>query len=183
MGRPKHLLEIGGRSFLQWCLDALNRVVDEVIVSVGTGQELPALSSNVVIVEDLYPHRGPMSGLASTLTFTGAQYSVVLSCDAPLIKPDILTLLFKSVGSSDAALPTASGKPQYFPGVYSSRVGGVAKRLLEVGEHRISALIAECDCCLVSESQVLEVDPKLESFLNINTPHDFEAISALAGGD
>ena len=176
MGRPKYLLEIGGRTFLECCLDALHGVVDRIVVSIAAGQAVPTLDSSVLIVEDKEPEGGPLVGLASAVPAAGAIHSVVLSCDAPLIKQGLIELLFDAIGSNDAALPTAFGKEQFFPAAYYSSVGEIARRLLKRNERRMSALAAECNCSVVAESRVLEMDPNLESFFNVNAPSDYEAL-------
>jgi molybdopterin-guanine dinucleotide biosynthesis protein A len=128
-----------------------------------------------LIAEDREPQGGPLVGLASALPIAGTLHSVVLSCDAPFIKPGVIELLFDSIGLNDVALPTAFGREQFFPAVYHRNVGGIAQRLLERNERRMSALAAECKCSVVAESRVLEADPMLESFLSVNTPPEFEA--------
>jgi molybdenum cofactor guanylyltransferase len=176
MGTPKHLLKLGDRTFLECCLGALEGVVEHVIVSIGAGHETPALDSAIQIIEDRQPDNGPLSGLASTLQSLDAEHIAVISCDAPLIKPGVLSLLFDAIGTHDAALYNADGRTQHFPGVYDRKVGGIAHRLLESGEHRMSALVGACRCFIVSENQVRSLDPALESFLNVNTPDEYRSL-------
>jgi molybdenum cofactor guanylyltransferase len=176
MGEPKHLLEIGGRTFLECCIAAFAGIIDQVIVSIAAGQKLPKVDPTILIIEDQHPEGGPLSGLAAAFPAVHAEHVAVLSCDAPLVKSDVVSLLFDAIGTNDAALPTAFGREQYFPAVYDQRVGGIAQRLLERNEHRMSAFIAECQCSIVSESQIRSLDPNLDSFCNVNTPDEYGAL-------
>jgi len=176
MGRPKHLLEIGGRTFLECCITALAGVVDQVIVSIAARQELPVLDPTILIIKDRHPEGGPLSGMSAALSAANARHVAVLSCDAPLVQPGVLTLLFDAIGTNEAALPIACGREQYFPGIYDQKIGEFAHRLLERNEHRMSALVAACKRYMVLESQIFSVDPNLDSFFNVNSPEDYESL-------
>jgi molybdopterin-guanine dinucleotide biosynthesis protein A len=183
MGRPKHLLSINGRTFLECCVEALQSVVDRVVISVGPGQRLSALGSQVSIVEDQRPSDGPLAGIAAAIETLNSEVIAVVTCDAPLLKPAVLQLLFDRIGGNDAALVTAFGRVQFFPGVFSRRVGGLADDLLHGGERRMSALVDRLESTVAMEKDVLAVDPLLDSFFNVNTPADYAELLRRIGRD
>jgi molybdenum cofactor guanylyltransferase len=176
MGRPKHLLQIGDRTFLDHCVDALKRVVDQVVVSVAFGQSISNLDPDVTLVKDELRDNGPLAGLASALSAKRTDVAAVISCDAPLVRPALLQFLFDAIGDNDAAFATVSGREHYFPGVYRGSTGELAMELLGRGERRMSALVGRCRCVVVPEHHIKSLDPELGSFTNVNSPADYEVL-------
>ncbi len=95
MGRPKQLLEIGGRPLLQWIVDAaeasrLDRVVvvaghaaDEVRAAVTLGRAVWAHNPD--------PERGTMSSLRAGLAVADSPDAVLkLVCDQPEVTSDLI---------------------------------------------------------------------------------------------
>jgi len=95
MGRPKQLLEIGGRPLLQWVVDAAEAsTLDRVVVVTGhAADEVRAAISlgRAVWAHNPEPDRGTMSSLRAGLAVVDAPDAVMkLVCDQPEVTSDVI---------------------------------------------------------------------------------------------
>jgi GTP:adenosylcobinamide-phosphate guanylyltransferase len=98
-GKPKSLIEIGGKPMAQWVVDALTSApdVDEIIV-VGVTPDTDLISAKIA---HYYPDQGSLlsNGLAGIdwlLDRRPTADRVLISCaDIPLLKPEMITWLIE----------------------------------------------------------------------------------------
>jgi len=177
MGRPKHLLEHDGRTFLDWCRSALDGVVDEIVVSMAKEQEAPS-TAGVTVVHDELSDSGPLAGVAASLDRCTAEHVAIVSCDAPLVSAKLIGLLFDKVGDYDAAIGVVDGRLQFFPGVYRRGMGARAREMIERGRRSMAEFVEGCRVLQVPEERIRTCDAGLDSFRNVNTPEDYAAMVA-----
>ncbi|MBT8193451.1 MAG: nucleotidyltransferase family protein [Acidimicrobiia bacterium] len=110
MGRPKQLLEIGGRPLLQWVVDAAEASrLDQVVVV--TGHAADEVRAAVTLGRSVWAHnpdpdRGTMSSFRAGLAVAAPADAVVkLVCDQPEVTSDLIDGV---VGLWDAAIHRAS---------------------------------------------------------------------------
>ena len=180
IGGDKPSVKIGGLPLLQRTLDALAPVVSRVVLTVAPGQRLPEVQTDlqIVVCEDLLPARGPLTGIFTGLNCARTTEVLVVPCDAPLIRPELLALLLKQTGAS-AVVPEAHGRLQPTFGVWSQRAASAIVGALNSDDLSVRAILAEIDARIIHEEQLRTVDPDLRSFLNVNTRDDAQRIEAL----
>lgn len=92
MGRDKGLLLWDGLPFVQHILNAVQPLVtDTIIVANETAYE----QFDAVIVEDLVADAGPVGGIYTGLNYSKTAYTIVLSCDMPLVDTVLLSYLLE----------------------------------------------------------------------------------------
>ena len=175
MGRPKHLLELHGRTFFDWCRSALEEVVGEIVVSLAKEQEAPS-TANVTVFFDDFSDSGPLAGVAASLERCTAAHVAIVSCDAPLVSTKLLGLLFDEVGDHDAAIGVVGGRLQFFPGVYRRETGTRAREMVERGQLSMAKFVEGCRVLRVPEKRIRSCDAGLDSFRNVNTPEEYAAM-------
>src|SRR5690606_33641672 len=151
-----------------------------VVVVAAAGQELPKLPSQVQVVTDRWPNEGPLMGIATGLTALPAdrKWTLVCSCDLPMLKPDVLALLWPAVGQSDAnpeceaVVPRVDGKWQPLAAIYQTRLLPVVHDLLRQGRRRVSDFLEAISVRELREEELLQVDAELVSFRHCNTPEE-----------
>lgn len=112
--------------------------------------------------------RGPGAGGESP-----PEGTLVLSCDVPLVAPQLLSVLLEALGPHAAAVPEVGGKLQPLVAAYRpSACLPHFRARLERGELGLTRALQDLDVLVVPESQVRQHDPDLRSFHNINTPQD-----------
>jgi len=175
-------LMVGGRTCLERVCTAIGAAVRRVVVVAAAGQPLPPLPAGVEIVRDTTPDGGPLAGLGDGLDAArsaGARVAFVASCDVPLVRPAVVDLLL-SIASSSAArvvVPVVDGVPQVLVSVYACDLGESIRIHAAAGDGpraMVAELVARNPAAVrfVGHEVLAEVDPRLESFLDVDTPAD-----------
>ena len=182
MGQPKPWLPFGSERMLQRVVRLLGEAVGPVLVAAARGQDLPGLPSEVEIVVDRQPARGPLEGIAVGLAAIGgrAEAAFVTGCDVPLLRPDWVRRIVELSAGYDAAVPHAGGRDQPLSAVYHTRVLAQAEALLAAGHSRPALLLDLVRTRRIAAEELADVDPDLESLLNVNSPEDYAAALARA---
>src|SRR5262245_3222319 len=177
MGRPKALLEWGGRTAVEHAVAIAAAGVDggPVCVVRAPGQELPPLDA--LIVEDPVAFAGPLAALTEGLAALERRCEVAFACgvDTPLLVPELVR------AGDDAVVPVVAGRAQ--PLLASYRVA-LVPRLRELLTRGLGGLkdvpagaavrsVSEAD--LLSDPALAAADPGLRSSLNANTPEEWAA--------
>jgi molybdenum cofactor guanylyltransferase len=187
MGTDKAMLPFGPELLLQRIVRIVSQTVSPVIVIAQQGRTLPTLPSEVVIVHDENPDRGPLEGTAAGLrvlqkSFTQTQAVFVTGCDAPLLTAmcieHIVGLL---VAKHDAVVPVHNKIPQPLIGVYRTKILPIVDQLLASNRLSLRDLLDQIAVHFVPAEELRQVDPDLLSLRNLNTPADYHAALATAG--
>jgi len=178
----KAAIVIGGRSCLERVCTAVGAVVPRVLVVAAAGQPLPPLPEGVEVVRDSTPDGGPLAGLRDGLDAARsheARLAFVVSCDAPFVRAAVVDRLL-AIAKSEAVrivVPVVDGVPEVLVAVIAADLLDSIRSHAAMG-HGPRAVVADLAARdpaavrLVSPEALVELDPELESFLDIDTPED-----------
>jgi molybdopterin-guanine dinucleotide biosynthesis protein A len=79
----------------------------------------------------------------------------------------------------EAVIPEIGSKPQPLCAVYRREVGRVIEAQLASGERRLTHITAGLRAHRPNDRQLRAIDPDLRSFMNINSPVDYDQALAL----
>ena len=170
MARDKASLPFGDETMLERIVRVVSEVVDEVWVVAREGQEI---AGDFQIARDSSEGYGPLAGLCAGLEAMSAERAFLTSCDVPLLRPAYVERLLALSRGFPIAVPVIGDRSMVTSAVYAREVLPVARRLL--AEHRLRPLflVEAFDARIVSESELREVDPDLESLVDCNTPETY----------
>ena len=172
MGSSKAFLRFDDEPILVHIVRALRRMFSEIIVVAAPEQELPSLP--VMVVRDEVAHQGPVGGLCYGLKATGSDFSFVTSCDVAFVNPELISYLVSRIPECDVVVPHWQQRPQPLHAVYRRSVLPLLEDQLERGQLRPIHLFDRVRTCTVDEDTIRRFDPDGLSFLNMNTPQDYE---------
>ncbi len=183
MGRPKWSLPFGPETMLARIARLVGEVCEPIVVVKAAGQEIPTLPLPVLFSEDRHPDRGPLEGLAAGLRALpeGVLGAYVTGCDVPLLVPDFVRRMFALLGEDTAAVPVSEGYLHPLAAVYRTGIVDVVDELLASQRLRPTFLF---DCVAtrrVEAAELRDVDPRLDTLRNLNSPADYLAALTEAG--
>lgn len=173
-GGDKGLYEFEGTPMVKRVLDALDSIVDGVVVAVAPGKSAEyrkLLGTSADIVEDSKPHRGPLLGLKDALARVSGDILILSACDMPFIRADLYNLLIGKLGSREAAVPLMGGYNEPIIGVY--RLPPLRKAIeaaMADGEAKLSSILSHLDFISVSEEELRGAGLGPEALTNLNQP-------------
>lgn len=172
MGSPKALLPFDGEPLVLHIVRKLKALFPDIVVVAAPDQELPVLP--VTLVRDEVAYQGPVGGIYYGLRAAGNPVSFVTSCDVPFLNLPFISHLLSRAVDYDVAVPHWEGRLQPLHAVYRTSVAPLLQQQLERGELRPIFLYEKVRTCKVEESEIRRFDPEGLSFLNMNTPADYE---------
>lgn len=182
MGRDKRILEWDGVKFIDRVCLIMGDLFDEVLLVTAT-EDYSCSHLPVRLVTDAIPHKGSIGGLYTGLKEASYPFAFVVACDMPFLNPLAISYLC-GVPDLDVVIVKLSIGVQPLHGRYSKRCCFIIERMIREGELRIQNLILNQSLSvqLIEESEMKHIDPQLFSFLNINTPADFEFARKFTSG-
>ncbi len=181
MGRPKALLLFDGEPLIVHIVRTLGRLFADTVVVAAPGQELPPfrLGSGqalpVKLVRDDEAYQGPVGGIYYGLRAASGEASFVTSCDVPFVNLSLISYLTSQISNYDVVVPYWEERFQPLHAVYRRNVAPLLKEQLERGELRPISLYKKVRTREVREDEIRRFDPEGLSFLNMNTPDDYES--------
>jgi len=176
LGQPKALLDFGGKAIVRRVFDAVAPLAAEIVVSVADARMAGALRPALPPVRFVVDRRraiGPIEGIQGGFAVAKGERILVAPCDAPLLRTELYRLLLTSLGAHEAAVP----RLEVFDPVRAVYLRQAALRVLERTKKPVespSALVDRLDTVFVEAEQLRSIDPRLDSFLDVNTSADLD---------
>ena len=179
MGRDKATLCVDGEPLLSRTVRVVAEVASPVIVVAGPDQTSIA-DPRVGVVRDERPHEGPLVALVRGLQALGgrADQAFVCGTDHPRLVASVVVRLHELARGHDAAVALIDGEPQLLCAVFDRAVVGVASDQLARGKRSMRSLVGEISIRYVTTNELLDDprvkrdDPRLLSFVDVDTPDD-----------
>lgn len=173
MGRPKALLPFAGEPLIAHVVRGLKTIFAEAVVVAAPEQELPDLPA--VLVRDDVAYQGPVSGIYHGLKASAEEVCFVTSCDAPFLNLALVAHLLTQVSDYDVVVPFWQERFQPLHAVYRTSVAPLLKDQMDRGELRPISLYPKVRTREIKEDEIRRLDPEGLSFLNMNSPEDYDA--------
>ncbi|MGQ0720230.1 MAG: molybdenum cofactor guanylyltransferase [Candidatus Eiseniibacteriota bacterium] len=175
MGRPKHLLELGGHSFLERAVDALSPRAGEIVL-LGSG-EVPEALSELRRLADAPGLAGPLAGILAAMRWRPDAAWIIAACDQPLISAAAVDwLLGERRPEAWAVMPRGEGGVEPLLAVYEPAARELLEELAVQGRLGPSAL--------AGHAGVLSPVPPAElarAWRSVNTPEDILGLEEKQG--
>jgi molybdopterin-guanine dinucleotide biosynthesis protein A len=147
-------------------------VCGERIVVAKRPEDYAALGLHARFVSDGTEAFHPLAGVAAGLRASRTDLNFVFTCDAPLLRPELVRRLAAAARGRDAAVPLWAGRAQPLCAVYDRRCAAAAETLLREGSPPCARLLERLDVRFLSEEEIAVVDREGESFQDVDTPED-----------
>ena len=181
-GREKYRFEYDGITFIQRLIKSLSEVVDEIIIVTRDEEQCNNFHDveDAVFVCDIRKKIGPLGGSHAGIKSCSGELVFITACDMPCIHPEVVRRLFDLIDGHDAVIPRWNEKMiEPLHAVY--RRSALSEYLKEHTSLSLKSLIHNIDAVFVDTESFRDVDPKLETFTNINSIEELEKINNPTG--
>ncbi|MBI3942148.1 MAG: molybdenum cofactor guanylyltransferase [Chloroflexi bacterium] len=190
MGRDKALIDFGGKPLVRRIADSLASLSDDVILVVN--QFDPYVSWPVRLVADMIPGKGSLGGIYSGLIASRYPASVIVACDMPYLNLQLIAYLASLIEGYDLVMPQApsnlKGQPKTTTGettaksadlhpmhaIYAKTCVPVILESILADDLRLIGFLPKVKTRFVGPAEIAPLDPDFRSFMNVNTPEEFE---------
>lgn len=163
MGTDKGLLLWKGKPLVQYVIDAVEPTADSITVVTAN----PEYSQfGWPLVADLQPGLGPAGGLSTAFNHAGEEHLLILSCDIPLIRTDILLSLLNRLEKGAVNMPVIDDREHPLCAVYPTLIRKEWDNYLARGERKMRSLIRNF------RVNKLSFPGNEKAFTNVNTLDD-----------
>ena len=186
IGEEKGLVELKGKPLIKHVLSRTKSLVDDTIVVVHTKVQAEkyahVLGPEASIVVDKVDFRSPLVGALAGFEKASCEYSLLLSCDTPLVSTEVLRLLLELCTNKNAAIPRwPNCQIEPLQSAYCTKAAFLAATSsLRSGNLRLQGMIDQLRGIRYVSTLVLEqLDPNLNTFFNVNTTLDLKKAESL----
>ncbi|MBI2017000.1 MAG: molybdenum cofactor guanylyltransferase [Candidatus Rokubacteria bacterium] len=177
-GRPKALMELGGRRIVERVLDAVAPAVDDLLLVTNTPDLYASLG--LPMVADVYPDAGSLGGIYSGLKAAPGEAAFTVACDMPFLHPAVVRLVVARAGEADVVIPRVGGQLETLHACYAkSCLPHIEERIL-AGRLKIVGFFERVRVIEIAEAEVARHRDPAIAFMNVNTPEELERARALA---
>ena len=181
-GRPKALLELGGRRIIDRVVSAVAPWVSDLLIVTNTPDLYEFLG--LPMVPDVYPDHGSLGGIFSGLRAAPGDAAFTVACDMPFLHPGVVRLLVERASGGDVVIPRVGDQLETLHAVYAKAcLPHIESRLL-TGRLQIVGFFESVRVVEIGEDELASFGDPAIVFMNVNTPGELERARAIeaAGG-
>ena len=175
MGRDKAFVELGGKAMIEHVIER----------SADLGQSETLLITNrpddyrhlgLEMYADVHPDKGSLGGIYTALMKAGKADVLVLACDMPFIKPDLLRFMILQMDeATDIVVPRVDGYPQGLHAIYKKTCLPPIAEQLNQNRLKIIRFYDRMRVRYLDEADYAAYDTDGLCFSNLNTPAEMAA--------
>ena len=185
-GKDKGLVVLAGKPLVLHVIDRVSKVVDEVLLVVSSKDQKnkfeTILEEKANLVIDKNDSQTPLVGALTGFESAKGEHSLLLPCDTPLVSKKVIQFLLDLGTNRSATIPRwPNGYIEPLQAVYHTKSAlTAAKTALAQGNRNMQSMINNLKGVHYVSTMVLEqMEPKLLTFFNVNTPQDLKKADSL----
>ncbi|MCX6012307.1 MAG: molybdenum cofactor guanylyltransferase [Chloroflexi bacterium] len=182
LGQEKASLIFGEKSLISRVIDLVLPLHTEIIVVFSQSQKEIEPNLNAKIVRDIFADKGALGGVYTGLTTSNTPYNLIVACDMPFLKLDLLKYMVKVAEGYDIAIPRVDNNVEPLHAIYSKCCVNTIETMFNQGELRVSNLLQRVKVRYIDEQEFNKYDPEHISFFNINNKNDLDKANKLKEG-
>ena len=180
-GNNKALETISRRTLLEQVVFQLSLLDSGISIVVASEYRYPQLDgyARLRIAGDIYPGKGPLSGIYSGLKASDSFCNLVVACDMPFLNRDLLLYMVEASSGFDLVVPRLGYLIEPPHAVYTKDCLAPIECMLEQDSLSVRGLFPMVRVRYVGAEEIERFDPEHLSFFNINTGADLERARGL----
>jgi len=181
MGKDKALIPFLGIPLIKRLRNRFLDMGDELVVISNDFSSYQDL--NVPLYKDIIPDRGPLGGLFTGLSVAKNSLVGLIAADLPFASPELLANLFEKllISGADGVIPSSEYGLEPLHAVYRRETSlPLVKKAIDQDLWRMNAWFDQADILILSPEETRNLSSFKYTFMNLNTPEDFQRAEDLA---
>lgn len=180
LGKNKAFIQLGGKPVIQWVLDALRELCDELLISANEVELYSGLG--VRVIRDAPMGKGALVGLYSALIEMRNDFAFVAACDMPFLSRALLSYMMSHARDCDALVPRVGEYIDPLHAIYSRKCVAAIKKQIALGNKQVRSFYGDIKVEYVDKEIIYKLDPGGLSLFNINSSADLDKARTLIAG-
>lgn len=176
MGQDKAMLPFKQQPLIQSVIATMQPLFAVTMVSVRA----PRPEIHLPQVLDSDGDSGPLAALVASLAAMQTNWAFVVGCDMPFVSSALVEKLALKRATQHAVIAMVAGHLQPLAGFYSRRSLVLLRAHLALGQKSLVGALKGMEVSYVDEGELLNSDPLLRSFFDLDTPQDLFAAQGMA---
>jgi molybdopterin-guanine dinucleotide biosynthesis protein A len=172
-GRPKALMELGGRRIIDRVADVVREVAADVLIVTNTPELYASL--DLPMVPDAFPDHGSLGGIYSGLRAAAGDAAFTVACDMPFLMTEVARLVTGRAGEADVVVPRVGEQWETLHACHAKSCLGPIEAHLRAGRLKIVGFYDEVRVLTIDAAEVARFRAPEIVFMNVNTPEELEA--------
>ena len=172
MGSDKATLRWRGRPLWEWQLEKLRALTPERIL-LSARSDLPWRPSDVELLPDIPPSRGPLSGLAAALDTMETDHLLALAVDLPFMTTEHLRFLCERARPGTGIVPMIKGTAEPLSAIYPGTARTHFLEALPLDDSSLQPIVRRL--VALNMLQAFPVpDEEHQFYKNVNKPEELD---------
>jgi len=178
MGKDKAFLEMGGVPLIERIFQTLSSVFSTVAIVSKESQKFRYLQE-ARLVQDLFEEQHALGGIYTALSHFRGKDCFVFACDLPFLNFQLIRFMMEEKNGYEVFIPKSYHGLEPLHALYTT--GGLATIENEIrqGQWCLEDCIQKMHYGVLDPEVLRRFDPKELSFLNVNTPRQYDIICRL----
>jgi len=156
-GRPKALLELGGRRIIDRVAHVVRQVADDLLIVTNTPELYASLG--LPMVPDAFPDGGSLGGIYSGLLAASGDAAFTVACDMPFLMPEVARLVTARAGEADVVVPRVGEQWETLHACYGKACLAPIETRLRAGRLKIIGFYDDVRVLSIPASEVARYRP------------------------
>jgi len=174
MGRNKALITLHGKPVLQWVIDAVAPLTDDLFLVTNTPAEYRPF--NLPMVSDILPGNAALGGIYTAIATAKHPWTFLLACDMPLVRADAIEALASMRDGVDVVVPRITPHPETLHAFYRKTCLPAIEAQLAKKSLRVVGFFDAVRVRYVDADTIIAVTGNFDFLSNLNTPEDVERV-------
>ena len=172
MGRDKAFVKLAGKPLIQHVIER-SRDLGQTETILIANQPERYRHLGLPVFSDVCPNKGSLGGIYTALTYAQSPHTLVIACDMPFIKPELLRFMIAQISDDiDIVAPRVGGYPQGLHAIYSQSCRQPIRKQLEANRLKVIRFYDRMRVRYLDEADYEPYDVDGRSFVNLNTPEE-----------
>lgn len=169
-GSDKALFEYRGKKLVEYSIETLRPLCNEILISTNHPEKYDF--TGLKTVTDKYLNSGPVGGIHACLKASSNEHNLVIGCDMPFLKQDLLLFLLKKATKHQVVIPMHNGFTEPLAAFFSRNCYEVLEESLKKNNNKILDAIQRLEVLYLDITRENFYDETL--FFNVNFRSDLE---------